>query len=162
MNKKALLQALLFVAEKPLPLQQLCRLAELGEDEARKLLQELQQESSLEKSGVELVETPEGFEFRVKPEYREKASRIAPFADLSGGMLRTLSLVILKQPVLQSEIVKYQGNRAYEYLRALEQKGLVRTQKAKRTKVVFVSSELEKYFGKSLSEIKESLSKEIS
>jgi segregation and condensation protein B len=140
-----------------LSIQQLSRLTRLKENEVRLILQKLSQELSKEDRGIELVETPKGFELRVKKEYREKVSVLAPLADLSDGMMRTLSLVVLNQPIRQSDIVKFQGNKAYGYIKGLEEKGLIKTQKHGRTKLLTVSSDFERYFGKSVEEIKKAL-----
>lgn len=157
MNSKALVEAALFISDKPLSIQQLSRLTRLKENEVRLILQKLSQELSKEDRGIELVETPKGFELRVKKEYREKVSVLAPLADLSDGMMRTLSLVVLNQPIRQSDIVKFQGNKAYGYIKGLEEKGLIKTQKHGRTKLITVSSDFERYFGKSVEEIKKAL-----
>lgn len=157
MNSKALVEAALFISDKPLSIQQLSRLTRLKENEVRLILQKLSQELSKEDRGIELVETPKGFELRVKKEYREKVSVLAPLADLSDGMMRTLSLVVLNQPIRQSDIVKFQGNKAYGYIKGLEEKGLIKTQKHGRTKLLTVSSDFERYFGKSVEEIKKAL-----
>jgi segregation and condensation protein B len=156
-NSKALVEAALFISDKPLSIQQLSRLTRLKENEVRLILQKLSQELSKEDRGIELVETPKGFELRVKKEYREKVSVLAPLADLSDGMMRTLSLVVLNQPIRQSDIVKFQGNKAYGYIKGLEEKGLIKTQKHGRTKLITVSSDFERYFGKSVEEIKKAL-----
>jgi segregation and condensation protein B len=156
-NSKALVEAALFISDKPLSIQQLSRLTRLKENEVRLILQKLSQELSKEDRGIELVETPKGFELRVKKEYREKVSVLAPLADLSDGMMRTLSLVVLNQPIRQSDIVKFQGNKAYGYIKGLEEKGLIKTQKHGRTKLLTVSSDFERYFGKSVEEIKKAL-----
>jgi segregation and condensation protein B len=75
-------------------------------------------------------------------------------------MLRTLAIVTLKQPVKQSIIVRYQGNKAYGYIFELEKKGLVKAEKFGRTKLVTTTSDFEKYFGKSSEELKKILSGE--
>jgi segregation and condensation protein B len=158
MNQKALLEAALFVSDKPLSLEKLSRIAGIGsEQEVKLLLAELQQKLAKEDRGIELVETPEGYELRVKQEYREKVAKLAPFADLSDGMMRTLAIVAAKQPVKQSLIVKYQGNKAYGYVAGLEKKGLIRTEKYGRTKMITTTPDFEKYFGKSSEEIKKTL-----
>jgi segregation and condensation protein B len=161
MNKKALFEAALFASPTPLPLKTLCRIAGIDEEEGRKILNELKNEFEKGWHGIELAETPQGYELRIKPEYREKVRTFAPFSDLGEGVLRCLSIIILKQPITQAHIVKIQGNKAYGYIKELEKKGLIKTRPSKRTKIVFVSSSLEKYFGMSLDEIKEGLQKEM-
>lgn len=157
MNHKALVEAALFVSEKPLTIQMLAEITGLKEDEITDLLFELQKEMIDDGRGIELAQTPEGYELRLKPEYRNKVSKLAPFSDLSEGMLRTLAIVVGNQPVKQSVIVRYQGNKAYGYIEALENKGLVRTEKSGRTKIVMTTPDFERYFGMSSEEIRKRL-----
>jgi segregation and condensation protein B len=161
MNKKALIEAALFVSDKPLSVEQLNSITGIDEDEIKQILRLLQFELNKDDRGYELVETPKGYEFRLKPEYRDKVAKLAPFADLGEGMMRTLAIVAANQPVKQSVIVRYQGNKAYGYIKDLEEKGLVRTEKYGRTKLVYTTSDFEKYFGLSSEEIKKILNKHI-
>jgi segregation and condensation protein B len=157
-NQKALLEAALFVSDSPLSLERLAHIVGVGsEDEVRSMLEEIKYKLGEEDRGIELVETPEGFELRVKPEYRTRVARLAPFADLSDGMMRTLAIIAVKQPVKQSLIVRYQGNKTYNYIKDLEDKGLVKTEKYGRTKLVNTTDDFEKYFGKSSEEMKQML-----
>lgn len=158
MNQKALLEAALFVSDKPLSLERLSKIVGIGdEEEIKNLILRIQAGLKTEDRGIELIQTPEGYELRVKQEYREKVARLAPFADLSDGMMRTLAIVAAKQPIKQSIIVKYQGNKSYGYIVNLEDKGLIRTEKAGRTKLITTTPDFEKYFGKSTEEIKKVL-----
>jgi len=158
MNQRALLEAALFVSDKPLSLEKLSKILGVGsEEEVKKILLRIQTEMKTDDRGIELVETPEGYELRVKPEYRDKVVRLAPFADLSDGMMRTLAIVAVKQPVKQSLIVKYQGNKTYGYIVGLEQKGLVKTERFGRTKLITTTPDFENYFGKNAEEIKKAL-----
>jgi len=155
MNQKALLEAALFVSDKPLTLERLSKIIGIGsEKEVKELLIRLQTDFKTEDRGVELIETPEGYELRVKQEYRERVARLAPFADLSDGMMRTLAIIAAKQPIKQSIIVKYQGNKSYGYIDSLEKKGLIKTEKYGRTKLITTSTDFEKYFGKSAEDIR--------
>ncbi len=159
MNKKALIEAALFVSSSPLSPEKLCEIAGISKEELEEILEEIASELQSVERGIELAQTPEGYELRIKPEYRGKVASLAPFSDLSDGMLRTLSIVVSKQPVKQSLIVRYQGNKAYGYIKALEKKGLIKTEKFGRTKLVSTTEDFEKYFGKSKEEIKSKLEK---
>lgn len=157
MNKTALLEAALFVSDKPLSLEKLSKVLGISSEEVKELLLKIQVRLQTDDRGIQLVETPEGYELRVKQVYREIVAGLAPLADLGEGMMRTLSIIAAKQPIKQSIIVKYQGNKTYGYVVALEEKGLIKTEKYGRTKLITTSSEFEKYFGKSSEEIKKSL-----
>ena len=162
MNKKALLESALFVADKPLSLHRLSSIVGIGsESEIKELIEGIQGDLKKADRGIDLIETPEGYEFRVKPEYRNNVAKLAPFSDLSDGMMRTLAIVAVKQPVKQSVIVRYQGNKAYGYIDALEKKGLVKTERYSRTKLVGTTPDFEKYFGKSSIEIKNVMKEEL-
>ncbi len=157
-----MLEAALFVSDKPLSLERLSKIVDVGSPEQiKKLIEEIKKELEKEDRGIELAETPEGYELRVKQEYREKVAKLAPFADLSDGMLRTLAIVAIKQPIKQSTIVKFQGNKTYGYVASLEAKGLIRTEKAGRTKIITTTPEFERYFGKSTEELKKMLEEKV-
>ncbi|MCS7123717.1 MAG: SMC-Scp complex subunit ScpB [Candidatus Aenigmarchaeota archaeon] len=160
MKEKALIEALLFTSDKPLSLDVLANLSRISNRKKLKtLIEEIIKEYEKEEHGILVVETPSGYEFRVKPEYAELAKNVAPTSELTNGMLKTLALVILKENCLQSEIVKIQGNKAYHYLEFLERKGFVRREKKGRTRLIKITQEVEKYFGKPLEEIKKEIVK---
>jgi segregation and condensation protein B len=155
LNQKALLEAALFVSDKALSVERLSKAIGVGSDsQVRGLIAEIQKDLAKGDRGIELVETPEGFELRAKQEYRETVAKLAPLSDLSDGMMRTLAIIVVKQPVRQSLIVHYQGNKTYGYIHILEDKGLVRTEKSGRTKIIYTTPDFERYFGKSSDEIK--------
>jgi len=159
MEKRALLEAALFVSDKPITVERLSAIVDSTQEEVKQMIAKIQQELSKQDRGIELIETPEGYEFRIKAEYRGSVAKLAPFSDLGEGMLRTLSIVTVNQPVKQSIIVHYQGNKTYGYIVELEKKGLIKTEKFGRTKLVTTTDDFERYFGKSSEELKKMLEK---
>ncbi|MDI6798587.1 MAG: SMC-Scp complex subunit ScpB [Candidatus Aenigmarchaeota archaeon] len=161
MNQKALLEAALFISDEPLSLEKLSKIVCAKSEDVKKLIEKIRNELADEDRGIELIETPEGYELRVKAEYRERVAKLAPFADMSDGMMRTLAIVAVKQPIKQSTIVKYQGNKTYGYVASLERKGLIKTEKCGRTKLITTTPDFEKYFGKSSEEMKRLLEEKV-
>ena len=161
-NNKANIEAALFVSDTPLDINKLSKFVNGDEDEAERIVREIMEECKEDDKGFELVQTPEGYEFRIKKEYRENVAELAPFSDLSEGMLRTLAIVAAKQPIKQSTIVKYQGNKVYNYVSKLENKGLIKTEKYGRTKLITTTDGFEKYFGKSVEDVKKTLTSKFS
>lgn len=157
MNKKALLEAALFITDKPISLEKLSKIIKLPVSQLKLILSELEEELAKDEHGIYLAKTPEGYELRIKPEYRDDVIELAPFSDLSDGMMRTLAIVAAKQPIKQSTIVRLQGNKVYGYIVQLEKKGLIKTEKFGRTKLVRTTEDFERYFGKSSEEIKKAL-----
>jgi segregation and condensation protein B len=156
-EKKAIVEAALFVSENPLTLDKISKISGISTKDLNKIIEEIKKEFDTDSHGMELALTPEGYQFQVKDKFLDKVSSLTTYSDISKGGLRTLSIVALRQPITQSEIIKIQGNKAYNYIKSLEKKGLIRTEKAGRTKLVNTTKEFERYFGKSVKEIQEKL-----
>ncbi len=157
-DKKALIEAALFMSPDPLSIKELLKVSEMtSEKQLKDILAQIQKEYEAIEKGFELALTGDSYHFRVKQSYLDKVATLTPHADLPGGMLRTLGLVALKQPVRQSYVVKVQGNKAYDYVKNLEKRGLIKTEKSGRTKLITTTKEFEKYFGRSLEEIRATL-----
>jgi len=157
-DKKALIEAALFVSEIPLDLNALSKISGITSTESLKeVMEEIKKDLNDTAHGIELALTAEGYQFQVKDQFLDKVANLTTYSDISKGALRTLSLVALKGSILQSEVIKIQGNKAYNYIKNLEKKKLIRAEKAGRTKKINTTKEFEKYFGRSLDEIKEKL-----
>ena len=157
-DKRALIEAALFMSPNPLSARELLKISEItSEKKLKEVLDQIKEEHEAEEKGFELALTGDSYHFRVKQSYLDKVATLTPHADLPDGMLRTLGLVALKQPVYQSYVVKVQGNKAYDYVKNLEKRGLIKTVKSGRTKLIETTKEFEKYFGRSLEEIKATL-----
>ena len=157
-DKKALIEAALFVSENPVKPSTLSKISGItSTKEIKKILEGIKKEFDAASRGIVLALTPEGYQFQVKDQFLESVAGLTTYADISKGALRTLSIVALRQPILQSEIVKIQGNKAYNYIKSLVKKKLIKTEKAGRTKKINITKEFERYFGKSLKEIQERL-----
>ncbi len=146
MNKLALLEAALFITEKPLKLNELAKLLKTNEEEVKKLLEELNARYAREEHGVEIAKL-NGFRLTVKPEYAREVARFTKHAELSRGLLRALSIIAHYEPMKQSDLVRAIGNRAYEYIRELVNLGLVVAEKHSRTKLLKTTRLFEEYFG---------------
>ena len=157
---KRIIEAALFISARPLKLEELAKIAGIGSlGNVRDILEELRKEYN--ERGIEIVETKEGWYMQVKNDILPLVAHLTPYADLSNGHKRTLALIAYKEPITQSSIVKIQGNKAYSYLKFLERKGLIKTEKVKRTKYVYLTKEFERYFGEEKEKIRERILKEL-
>jgi len=146
-NRKPILEAALFMAQNPLPADRLTRMIDVDVVRLKELIEELKTDLQNENRGIHLIESDEGYQLRVKPEYVKYVRTLTPFKDLNRGLLRVLALVAYKQPITQSQIVKVIGNRTYEYVKILEKKGMIRTVKSGRTKALVATKGFADYFG---------------
>jgi len=145
-KKLALLEAALFVTEKPLSSEELKRFLKVSGEELNRLLSELKRRYERNDSGIELLEL-NGYKLAVKSAYSQQVARFTRHAELSRGLLRALSLIAYFEPLKQSDLVRAIGNRAYEYVRELERMGFVRSEKFSRTKLLRTTRHFKEYFG---------------
>ncbi len=149
----AMLEAILFTTTEPLSIEKLVKLMRTSKDRLEQMLTVLRERYAKEESGVTLSEMG-GFRLVVKPEYTEKVSDLTPHADLSRGLLRVLAVIAYHEPIKQSDIVKVIGNRTYEYVKELEERGLIKVEKKSRTKILSTTPHFEEYFGTKKDQIK--------
>ena len=157
---KKVLEAALFMSSRPLKVTELAKISGVGSvGHLKGLLGELEKEYS--ERGLLVLESPEGWHMQVRSEVLPQVAHLTPYADLSEGCKRALALIVYKEPFAQSELIKIQGNKAYNYIRKLERAGLVRSEKAGRTKMLKLTQEFENYFGETKEEVKERLASEL-
>ena len=156
MEEKKLIEAALFMSQKPLDLHDLAKITGLSSlGFLKQTLEELQKE--YKEGGVQIIETEGKWQMHVPPELLPKVAKLTPHQNIPEGPKRSLALILYKEPVKQSEIIKIQGNKAYSYIKTLKKIGLVREEDKGHTKILSVSKEIESYFGQKKEAIKEQL-----
>ena len=160
-NLKAIIEALLFVSEKPVLIEQIHRVLNDTDSTAiRSLLEELKTEYLNSDCGLRIIEVAGGFQMVTAPElshFLKKFYQRAP-ERLSRPTLETLSIIAYKQPVTRMEIESIRGVDTSGIVNNLVSKGLIRTigrKKAPGRPFVYVTSrQFLEYFGlKSLEEL---------
>jgi segregation and condensation protein B len=135
--------------------EEISKLTGFPADRVEQRLEELRKE--YEGKGVEIVRNPDGWGMRVKPDLLPKVAHLTPYSELKDGHKRTLALVAYKEPIKQSEVVRIQGNKVYAYIKLLIKKGLIKSEKEGRTRILMLTKEFERYFGEEKERIKEML-----
>lgn len=126
---KAIVEALLFVAEEPLSVE---RLKEILEGYSRKeivaFLQELQAFYEQEGRGLKLYEVAGGYRLATRPELHPWVQRLkaARPARLSRAALETLAIIAYRQPITRAEIEAIRGVAVDGVLKTLAEKDLIR------------------------------------
>jgi segregation and condensation protein B len=155
-EQKALIEAALFMAPEPMSLHDLTKIIEAPTfATTAQLIETLIEEFNGRNQSLEIIKTANSkFQMRVRDEYLKRVSHLAVATDISKAVLRTLGLIAVKQPVRQSFVVRVVGNKAYDYVKELQEKGFIKAQKAGTTKLLTTTPQFEAYFGKRAEEIK--------
>jgi len=160
-NFKAVIEALLFVSERPVLIEQIRSvLSELDSAKIREILEKLKEEYINSNRGMRVVEVAGGFQMVTASElssFLKKFYRKPP-ERLSGPTLETLSIIAYKQPVTRMEIEGIRGVDVSGIVKSLINKGLVRTAGRKKAPgrpfVYTTTRQFLEYFGlKSLEEL---------
>lgn len=151
-----LAEAALFMSSEPLTINELTKIMGLESYSlSLKVMEDLIKDYTTRKTVVEIIKSETGkFSMRLKPEYMEYVSHLAVSSDFSKAVLRTLGLIAVKQPVRQSIVVKIIGNKAYDYIQELNEKGFLQAKKQGTTKLLSTTTKFESYFGKQADDIK--------
>ena len=125
-----ILEALLFMAADPLPMNRIVALlGAVSKHEVEESLARLQQDYEREGRGLHLAEIAGGYRLVTKPDYApwiKRLDKIKAPAKLSRSALESLAIIAYKQPIVRAEIEQIRGVETSGVLRTLLERKLVR------------------------------------
>lgn len=160
MEQKKVLEAALFMAGRPLTLEELAKICGSGNiglirKDVDDLCEEYSKRNTSNNSSIIIQKSQDTYFMRVIPEVEEVVANLAPLPEISPAILKTLALIAYEQPITQSRIVKERGNRTYKYIKKLLKDEFITAEKYKRTKLLRTTAKFKDYFQiKSLEELK--------
>ncbi len=122
------IEALLFVAADPVPIEVIKELFCITEIEAISILEQMKNDKEVQKTGIILRKVAEGYQLCTNPIYSEYVSMLSTTQrrqPLSQAALETLSIIAYKQPITRSEIESIRGVKSFHVVALLLEKGLV-------------------------------------
>ena len=126
---KAVLEAIIYVTDEPLSLEQICIAIEQPRDRVIDLLEQLAADYEKPERGLSIREVAGGFKMSTKPEHHEAVRRFVknlnPPLKLSLPALETLAVVAYKQPVTAPEIMEIRGVQGAGVLKTLLDRKLI-------------------------------------
>ncbi len=130
-ERRALLEAILYVTDDPLTVEQLAKGLEWPKEEVEALIAELVESHRQPDRGVEVRAIAGGYKISTKPEHHEAIRRfvktLKPPVKLSIPALETLSVIAYKQPVTLPEIQEIRGVGAAGVIKTLLDRKLITT-----------------------------------
>ncbi len=127
---KKIVEALLFVSEKPLTLKQIAEVCE-GVDlsQIKAVMNSLKEEYGTQYRGMQIFEVAGGYQFSSNPdcaEYLKKLYKTRRVFRLSAPALETLAIIAYKQPVTRAEIEFIRGVNVDGVIKTLEERELIK------------------------------------
>jgi segregation and condensation protein B len=125
---KRALEAIIMVADTPVPTDMLAQLTGLPADRVEAILVELGAEYARDERGFQLVRVAGGWHYQSHPDqapYIEQFVLEGQSAKLSAAALETLAIVAYKQPISRAQIASIRGVGVDSVVRTLEQRGYI-------------------------------------
>jgi segregation and condensation protein B len=145
---RALIEAALFLAPQPLTRRGLAKiLGEVQVEYIDRLLAALKREYEGQAHGLELHLEEGRAGFRVKTAFIDRVSHLAPQQDIPRPILRTLAVIAYNHPMMQSDLIKVRGNKAYAHVQELLTRNLIGAEESGRTLLLHVTNEFLRHFG---------------
>jgi segregation and condensation protein B len=141
---KAQIEAVLFLTDKPIKAAAIAKIVNQDVQIVRQAIIELISDYEAREGGLEIAQD-NGYVVQVKDEYAHIIEEFSP-NELSHALLRTLSAIAIKQPVMQSEIIRIRGAGAYEHVRELMEKELINKEETGRSPVLTTTKKFQEYF----------------
>ncbi len=150
---KGKIEAVLYLTDKPLRAAAISQIINIDVDLTRQAILDLINDYEERKGGLEISDD-NGYILQVRDEYSQIINEFAPL-ELPTALVRTLSAIAIKQPVMQSEIIKIRGAGAYDHIKELLERQLINKHEEGRSPTLTTTKEFQDYFrltkdGKSL------------
>lgn len=143
---KSRIEAVLFLTGKAVTLKEIAEILKAEEPEIEDSMLELIIDYSSRNGALE-IDDENGYILQVRDEYMDIVEKLCP-VDISNAVLKTLTVIALKEPIRQSELKEFRGASAYEHVQELVDKGLVSRKKDKngRSYNLKTTPKFEEYF----------------
>ena len=140
------IEAILFASSDPISAKEIAKILKIDKGEVIRLVRELIKDYRSRETANEIVELGDKYLMRVKPEFSDVVRPLTE-RDLERGVLRTLAVIAIRQPIKLSELAKIRGNKCYDHVKKLRELGFIRAEKKGRSTILTTTESFARYFG---------------
>lgn len=144
-----LLEAALYVAGRPLDLNELCSvITTRSKKKTEALVEELRAEYASRNTSMEILRLKDDrYVMQIKAEFTPLVKKLVNRPLLSSGPLKTLSYIAFRQPITSKRVIEVRGQHAYGHIKTLKDMGLVSPERSGRSVVLKTTDYFSDYFG---------------
>lgn len=142
---KGKIEAVLFLTGHALSIPEIAEKLNADPDRVEEALLELIQDYSCREEGALEIDDADGYILQIKDDYSAVVNKMVP-VELSTAALRTLSVVAIHGPLLQSDLIEARGSAAYDHIKELLQYKLVSKRRKDRSYMLNVTPTFHEYF----------------
>jgi len=146
MNERAIVEAALYSAGRPLTVDELARTTRLDPERIREHLRAIAREYTQRDSAIEVTQIGTKWTMQIRSDYAERARSFAP-PEIDRDLLKTAALIAYHQPILQSDLFDMIGAKVYEHTKALEELSLISRKPSGRSLSLATTRYFAEFFG---------------
>lgn len=120
---KSRIEAVLFTTAKALMIKEIAGILEENPEQVEEALLELIMDYASRDGALE-IDDENGYILQVKTEHLDIVEKLCP-VELKPAVLKTLTVVALKEPIRLSYLKELRGSNAYEHVQELVEKGMI-------------------------------------
>ncbi|MDR0459916.1 MAG: SMC-Scp complex subunit ScpB [Nitrososphaerota archaeon] len=145
----ALIEAALYVAGRPLDLNELCQVVgSRSKKKIKKYVESVMHAYVERNSPLEILALKdERYVLQVKADFTPLIKKLVNRPLLSSGPLKTLSYIAFRQPITQKRVVEVRGQHAYGHVKLLKDMGLIVSERVGRSMGLKTTDHFADYFG---------------
>jgi segregation and condensation protein B len=143
-----LLEAALYVAGRPLNLNELCSvLSTRSKRKTKRYTESLIKEYAARNTALEILELKDDrYVMQLKADFTPLVKKLVNRPLLSSGPLKTLSYIAYRQPISQKRVIQVRGQHAYGHVKLLKEMGLVEAERSGRSMALRTTDYFADYF----------------
>ena len=126
---KARIEAVLFITAKAMQIKEIAEILDAEPEEIEQALLDLIMDYSAREGAME-IDDENGYILQVKTEFMDIVEKLCP-VELSPAVLKTLTVIAIKEPIRQAYLKELRGSTAYDHVHELVEKGLISRTKDK-------------------------------
>ena len=120
---KSRIEAVLFITARVVQIEEIAEILEEDHAKVEEALLELIMDYSSREGALE-IDDENGYILQVKTEHLDIVEKLCP-VELKPAVLKTLTVIALKEPIRQTDLKELRGGDCYEHVKELVEKGLI-------------------------------------
>ncbi|MEF8873627.1 MAG: SMC-Scp complex subunit ScpB [Candidatus Thermoplasmatota archaeon] len=145
-NIEQMVEAVLFSAGRPLTVPEIEESIGRARSEVRSAVKKLRRMYQNRKTALEISKIGRKFSLQLKSEFNKYGMQMRD-EEMSRPLLKTAALIAYYQPIRQSELKNMIGEKIYDHVDELKEKGLILSERDGRTYSLRTSPKFQEYFG---------------
>jgi len=147
-DNKNKIEAILFTTGRFLSIDEIGRFVGIGSAGfIKQVLGKLKEDYSKRETALEIIKDEKNrWKLNIRGDYLYLTEKLLSDAELDKPTQETLAIIAYRQPSIQSDVINYRGNKAYDHIRKLKEEGFVISERFGRTKLLKLTQKFYDYF----------------